>query len=112
MFELEKYREVTFMTLESGATFEQKLTCGSENDIKKLAKFSPKHMKVSKLGLSLSLFIQSRKCMSLKSTGELCVITMKNDAKVEEEWTCQFKIGMRNLTNLDLNTRKSQKVAL
>ena len=31
-------------------------------------------------------------------------MTMKNDAKVEEELTCQFKIDMRNLTNFDLST--------
>ena len=37
--------------------------------------------------------------MSLKFTGEFCVMTMKNDAKFEEESTCQFKIDMRNLTN-------------
>ena len=30
--------------------------------------------------------------MSLKSTGELCVITMKNDAKIEVGLTFQFKI--------------------
>ena len=45
-----------------------------------LGKSSPKHMKVSKLGLLLGSFIQSRKCMSLKFTGDLCVMTMKNDA--------------------------------
>ena len=28
-------------------------------------------------------------------------MTMKNDAKFEEELTCQFKTDMRNLTNLD-----------
>ena len=50
--------------------------------------------------------------MSLKSTGELCVMTMKNDAKIEEELTCQFKIDMRNLTNFDASTRKSKKSAL
>ena len=50
--------------------------------------------------------------MSLKFTGELCVMTMKNDAKIEEELTCQFKIEMRNLTNFDPSTRKSQKFAL
>ena len=50
--------------------------------------------------------------MSLKFTGELCVMTMKNEAKIEEELTCQFKIDMRNLTNFDLSTRKSQKFAL
>ena len=50
--------------------------------------------------------------MSLKFTGELRVITMKNDAKYEKELTCQFKTDMRNLTNFDLSTQKSQKFAL
>ena len=50
--------------------------------------------------------------MRLKFTGELCVMRMKNDAKFEEELTCQFKIDKRNLTNLDKRTRKSQKFAL
>ena len=39
--------------------------------------------------------------MSLKFTEELCVITIENDEKCEEELTCQFKIDMRNLTNID-----------
>ena len=50
--------------------------------------------------------------MSLKFTGELCVMTMKNDAKFEEELTCHFKIDMRNLTNFDQSTQKFQKCAL
>ena len=50
--------------------------------------------------------------MNLKFTGEFCVMTMKNDAKFEEESTCQFKIDMRNLTSFDLITRISQKVTL
>ena len=50
--------------------------------------------------------------MSLKFAGEFCVNTLKNDAKFEEESTCQFKIDMRNLTNFDQSTRKSQKSAL
>ena len=50
--------------------------------------------------------------MNLKSTEELCVMTMTNDAKFEEELTCQFKIDMRNLTNFDRSTRKSQKFTL
>ena len=37
---------------------------------------------------------------------------MKNDVKIEKELTCQFRIYMRNLTNFDLSTRKSQKFAL
>ena len=39
--------------------------------------------------------------MALKSTDELSVMTMKNDAKFEEELTCHFKVDMRNLTNFD-----------
>ena len=50
--------------------------------------------------------------MSLKFTGGLCVMRMKNDAKFEEDLTCQFKIDMRNLINFDPSTRKSQKFEL
>ena len=50
--------------------------------------------------------------MSLKFTEEFCVMAMKNDAKFEEELTCQFKTNMRNLTNFDPSTQKSQKFAL
>ena len=50
--------------------------------------------------------------MSLKFTGQFCVMTMKNDTEFEEELSCQFKTDMRNLTNVDQSTRKSQKFAL
>ena len=75
-------------------------------------KFSPEHTKVSKLGLLLDPFVQSRKCMSLKFTRVLCVMTMKNDTKFGKKLTCLFKIDMGNLTNCDLSTRKSQKFTL
>ena len=74
--------------------------------------FSPEHSKVSKLRLWWDPFIQSRKCMSLKVTDELCVVIMKNDAKFEENLTCRFKTDMRNLTNFGLSTPKCQKFAL
>ena len=50
--------------------------------------------------------------MSLKFTEKLYVMAMKNDAKFEEELTCRFKIDMRNLTNFDPSTQKSQNFAL
>ena len=50
--------------------------------------------------------------MSLKLRRELCFTTMKNDAKFEIELTCDFKIDMRNLTNFDSRTQKSQKFTL
>ena len=39
-------------------------------------------------------------------------MTMKNDAKIKEELTCQFKMDMTNLTNLALVTWKSQTFSL
>ena len=70
-------------------------------------KFSPEHLKVSKLGFWWDPLIQISKSMSLKSTEELSVITMKNDAIFEKELTCHFKVDMRNLMNFDLSTWKS-----
>ena len=46
--------------------------------------------------------------MSSKFTGNLCVMTMKNDAKFEQKLTGQFKADMRNLTIFDSITQKSQ----
>ena len=50
--------------------------------------------------------------MTLKFAEELCVMAMKNNAKFEEELTCHFKTDMRNLTNFDSSTQKSNKIAL
>ena len=36
-------------------------------------------------------------------------MTMKNNAKFEEESTCHFKTDMRNLTNFDSSTREPKK---
>ena len=82
--------------------FEGKLICAFKNDMRSI--FTRAFSNILKLGLLLGLFIQNRKCTSLEFTAELCVMTMKNDAKYEEELTCQFKIDMRNLTNSDLST--------
>ena len=42
--------------------------------------------------------------MRLTSTEEICVMTMKNDTKFEEELICHFKIDMMNLMNFDPST--------
>ena len=83
------------MTLESDAKFEEKRSCGLENNMGNLGNFS-------KLGLSWDSLVQSWKYLSLKFTDEFCFMTMKNDAKTD----------MRNLTNFDPSTQKSQKFAL
>ena len=93
------------MRLRSYANFEESLTGGLKKD-EKFGKF----LQSPKLGLWLDPFAQSRKDMTLKFTEELCVMTMKNNAKFEEELTFHFKTDMRNLTNFDSSTQKSKKM--
>ena len=50
--------------------------------------------------------------MTLKFAEELCVMTMKNNGKFEEELTFHFKNDMRNLANFGSSTRKSKNIAL
>ena len=50
--------------------------------------------------------------MSLKFKEDLYVIKTKSDAKFSENLTCHFKTDVRNLTNFDPSTRKSQKFEL
>ena len=54
-------------------------------------------------------FAQIRKCTSSKFTEELCVMTMKSDTKIDEEFPCPCNIDMRYLTNFNPSTRKSKK---
>ena len=77
-------------------------------------KFGKLHEEFCKFSPELwwDTFIQSRKCLNLKFTEELCAIKMKNDTKRGEELTCCSKLDMKNLTNVDPSTQKSQKFAL
>ena len=50
--------------------------------------------------------------MTLKFTEELGVMTMKYNAKFEEELNFHFKTDMRKLTNFDSSSRNSKKIAL
>ena len=79
--------------------------------------------------------MQNRKCMSLKFTRELCVMTMKSDInfekvyniwakqsleelclvlkideKFEEKLICAFKNDMKNLANFHQSTFESLKI--
>ena len=102
---------LSFKTLNSNAKLEEKLTCGLENGMRNMAVFYKSGWKILKLGLWWDPFVQSRKSSSLKFTEELCVKTMKNDAKFKlKELTYRFKIDMRNLVNFDTSTQNSQNV--
>ena len=48
----------------------------------------------------------------VKSSEELSFMKLNRDTKFGEEWTCRFKIDIRNLTNFDLSTQKSQNFSI
>ena len=112
IFDFKKYKGVIFHDTEEWCKIWRITDLWFEKWHEEFGKFSPEHSKLSKLGLWWDPFVQSRKCMSLKFTEELCDITMKKDGNSEEELTCHFKIGMRNLTNFDPSTWKSKEFAL
>ena len=68
------------MALENDTKFEEKLTCGMENDMRILANFDQSTQNSQNWDYDGVFFIQSKKFMSLKLIEELCVMTMKNDA--------------------------------
>ena len=103
--------ELFFMTLKSDAKCEEKLTRCLENGMRNFANFT-RALESVKIGTLITSFVQSRKGMTLKFPEELCVMTMKNNAKFEVELTFHFKTDMRNLTTFDSSTRKSKKISL
>ena len=68
--------------------------------------------KVSKVVLWRDPFIQSKKFMSLKSSEELCAMTMKNGAKFGKGWVIISKLILGNLRSFDSSTQKCQKIVL
>ena len=87
------------MALNNDATFEGKLTYAFRNDMRNLANFYQSMFESLKIGTLMGSFIQSRKCKSLKFTGDFCVMKMNKYAKFEEESIGQLKTDMKNLTN-------------
>ena len=78
LFELKKYRGVIHET-EEGYKIWRGIDFSFQNWHKGFDKFWPEHSQVSKLKLWWDLFAQSRKCMTLKLTEELCFMTIKRN---------------------------------
>ena len=104
-FDQKKYRGVIFNDTEESCKVWRKNDLWFGKWHEEFGKFSSENLKVWKLVHSWDSFAQSRKHTSQKVMEELCVMTLKNDEKFEEEWTCRFKIDLRNLTNFDSSTR-------
>ena len=91
-FELKMYRGVTFNDTEEWCSIWRKnhLWFGIWHE--GFDKFLPKHSKLPKLGLLWNTFIQSRKCMNLKFTQELCVRQWRMMQNLKRNWHVVSKL--------------------
>ena len=90
MFYLKRYKGVLFHDTEEPCKIWRKtcvVTCVLKNDTRNLSNFHQSTQKFQKMLFLWGPFIQKRKCMSLNFTGQLCVMTMKNNAKFEKKLT-------------------------
>ena len=64
-----------------------------------LVNFDASSDKSENLHFDVLLLLKVYYVLSHKSTDELCVTTLKNDAKFEEDLTCALKNDMKNLAD-------------
>ena len=99
------------MTLDNDAKFEEKLFFGLKSNMRNLEIFTRVHVSL-KMGTLMEFFSPKLKIFELKIYKRAMCHENEERCKTEEELTCQFKIGMSNLTNFDSRTQKSKKIAL
>ena len=104
----EKYRGVIVHETEEDATFGEELTCRFKIDIRQILTWALESLN----NFHFNRFLLSKVYIVWASTEELYFMKLKRDTKFGEESTCSFKIGIRNSTNFDLSTQKSQKFSL
>ena len=92
------------MTLTSHAKFEENLTYGLENDMRNLGNFYQNTWKYQNCYFHEILLSKVEDAWAKD--------LQRGYEKSEEELTCPFKIDIRNLTNFDSSTGKSQKFTL
>ena len=104
IFDLKK---LSFMTLESDAKFEEKLTCGLENNMKNLANFHQSTWKSQNCDFDGILLSKVENLWASNLQGSY----VSWQWRMMQKLNCQFKTDLRNLTNFDPSTCKSQKFA-
>ena len=92
MFELKQYRGVIFHDTEGRCKIWRKNGLWFEKWHEKFDKFSPEHLKVSVLGLWWDLFVQSRKCMSLKFTETYVSWQWRMMQNLKRNWLVIWKL--------------------
>ena len=101
-------KELYFMTPECDAKFEERLTCGLENEMRNLANFHQSTQNSQNWGFHWILLYKVENVW-----GELCIMTMTNDVKFEIKFTCHLKFAwaiqhiltraLKNINNFHFN---------
>ena len=113
LFELKKYRGVIFHKTEEGYKIWRGIDLSFQNWHKEFDKFWPEHLRVTKIFHFNRLLLRKVYIIwTKKNTEELSFMRLERDTKFGEESNCRFKIDIRNLTNFDLSTQKSQRFSL
>ena len=108
-FDLRKYKGVIFYDTGVSYNIWKKLTRGFENDMRNLANFDQNTCKCQNWDFDRILLSKIENAELKHYRG-----VMGNDTeewkKLKDELTCCFKIDIRNLTNFDSSSQKSQKL--
>ena len=108
LFQLENFRGIMCHDTEGCCEVQTKTDLWLEKWHKKFGSFSCKQLKVWKFALWLDPFVHSIPIFRWKSTEELCLMTLKSDAKFEEKPTLGSKNDMRTLVNFNASSGKSR----
>ena len=111
-FDLKKYRGVMLhhSEVEEWCKICRKTDLWFGESQEEFRKVSPEYSKVWKLGLWWDTFIQSRRCMNLKFTQELCTVTVTNDAKFLREIGLLLQIWHERFDKFWLEHLKVSKI--
>ena len=107
-FLLKKYRRVISQDTEEWCKIWEKNNLFFQK-WQKFDKFWPEHWKISKICTLIGSFCAKYTMFDLKNTEELSFMTLKSDAKFEENQTCGLEHDMSSLVNFHQSTWKSQK---
>ena len=98
MFDLKSTEELSFMTLKWHVKLLKKRISDLENDMRNFSNFHQNPWKHQNWDFDGILFFSKiENAWVRKSKAELCVMTLKNDEKFEEEMVSHFKITIKNL---------------
>ena len=112
LFKLKKYRGIAFHETEEGYKIWRVIDLSFQNWHKKFDKFWPEQSKVSKMLILMGSFWATYILFVLKKYTWVIFHEAKKNTKFGGESTCCFKVGIRNLTNFNLSTQKSQRFSL